>query len=190
MAALGVLFRFSSLGLALRAVVESPRMTELSGINADRVSAFAWALSSLFAGMAGVLIAPRFNTLMAPDFFHLVIVAIAAAAVGRLASLPRALLGGLGLGIFIALFNTFLPRWTADHGWLRPFQENLTPSMPFVILFGVLVCWPAIRREHRVVDPLGGVDPPPPGLAALTRCLLYTSPSPRDATLSRMPSSA
>ena len=68
-------------------------MTELSGINADRVSAFAWALSSLFAGMAGVLIAPRFNTLMAPDFFHLVIVAIAAAAVGRLASLPRALLG-------------------------------------------------------------------------------------------------
>ncbi|GIT00246.1 MAG: hypothetical protein CM1200mP26_19580 [Acidimicrobiales bacterium] len=147
MAALGVLFRFSSLGLALRAVVESPRMTELSGINADRVSAFAWALSSLFAGMAGVLIAPRFNTLMAPDFFHLVIVAIAAAAVGRLASLPRALLGGLGLGIFIALFNTFLPRWTADHGWLRPFQENLTPSMPFVILFGVLVCWPAIRGE-------------------------------------------
>jgi len=169
MAALGALFRFSSLGLALRAVVESPRMTELSGINADRVSAFAWALSSLFAGMAGVLIAPRFNTLMAPDFFHLVIVAIAAAAIGRLASLPRALLGGLGLGIFIALFNTFLPRWTADHGWLRPFQENLTPSMPFVILFGVLVCWPAIRREHRVVDPLSGVDPPPPGLAALTR---------------------
>ena len=28
------------------------------------------------------------------------------------------------------------------------------------------------------------------GLACITPCLLYTSPSPRDATLSRMPSSA
>ena len=30
----------------------------------------------------------------------------------------------------------------------------------------------------------------PPGCAIITDCLLYTSPSPRDATLSRMPSSA
>ena len=28
------------------------------------------------------------------------------------------------------------------------------------------------------------------GLAGVSACLLYTSPSPRDATLSRMPSSA
>ena len=67
--ALAALFRFSAIGLRMRAVVESPRMTELNGIAADRVSAFAWALSSLFAGVAGVLIAPRFNTLAAGDFF-------------------------------------------------------------------------------------------------------------------------
>ena len=65
MLALGALFRFTAIGLQMRAVVESPRMTELNGIRADRVSAFAWALSSVFAGMAGVLIAPRFNTLAA-----------------------------------------------------------------------------------------------------------------------------
>jgi ABC-type branched-subunit amino acid transport system permease subunit len=153
----------------MRAVVESPRMTELNGIRADRVSAFSWALSSLFAGMAGVLIAPRFNTLAAPDFFHLVVVAIAAAAVGRLVSLPRALAGGLGLGLFIALFDTFLPRWSDDLSWLRPFQENLTPSMPFVVLFAVLVLWPAIRSTREQADPLSGVDPPPPSLAAATR---------------------
>ena len=73
----------------MRAVVESPRMTELNGINAERVSAFAWTLSSLFAGVAGVLIAPRFNTLAAGDFFNLVVVAIAAAAIGRLTSACR-----------------------------------------------------------------------------------------------------
>jgi branched-chain amino acid transport system permease protein len=169
MLALGGLFRFTALGLQMRAVVESPRMTELAGIRADRVSAFAWALSSVFAGMAGVLIAPRFNTLAAADFFNLVVVAIAAAALGRLVSLPRALFGGLALGIFIALLNTFLPRWSADNAWLAAIQENIAPAVPFVVLFGVLVLWPAIRRTREAADPLAGVDPPPPAPAAATR---------------------
>lgn len=169
MLVLAALFRFSSLGLAMRAVVESPRMTELAGIRADRVSAFAWALSSSFAGMAGVLIAPRFNTLATPDFFHLVIVAIAAAAFGRLVSLPRAFVGGLVLGVFIALLDTFLPRWSQDTAWLRTIQENLTPAVPFVVLFAVLVLWRAIRRGRDAGDPLAGVDPPPPPPAAATR---------------------
>jgi branched-chain amino acid transport system permease protein len=169
MLALGAMFRFTALGLQMRAVVESPRMTELAGIRADRVSAFAWALSSVFAGMAGVLIAPRFNTLAAADFFNLVVVAIAAAALGRLVSLPRALAGGLALGIFIALLNTFLPRWSADNAWLEAIQENIAPAVPFVVLFGVLVLWPAIRRTREAADPLAGVDPPPPASAAATR---------------------
>lgn len=159
--ALGALFRFSAIGLRMRAVVESARMTELNGIAADRVSAFAWALSSLFAGVAGVLIAPRFNTLAAPDFFHLVVVAIAAAAIGKLVSLPMALVGGLGLGIFIAEMNTFLPRWSESQSWLEPLQDNLTPAVPFLVLFGVLVFVPAIRRSRDAGDPLAGVDPPP-----------------------------
>lgn len=174
MAGLAALFRFSAIGLQMRAVVESPRMTELNGIRADRVSAFSWALSSIFAGLAGVLIAPRFNTLAAPDFFNLVVVAIAAAAVGRLVSLPRALAGGLGLGVLIALVDTFLPRWSADHPWLRPFQENVTPAMPFVVLFAVLVLWPALRRAREISDPLSSVDPPPPSLAAATRSASLT----------------
>jgi len=169
MAVLAALFRYSGIGLQMRAVVESPRMTELNGIRADRVSAFSWALSSLFAGLAGVLIAPRFNTLAAPDFFNLVVVAIAAAAVGRLVSLPRALAGGLGLGILIALANTFLPRWSGDHPLLASIQENVTPAMPFVVLFGLLVLWPAVRRTREQSDPLSGVDPPPPSLAAAER---------------------
>ena len=169
MLGLAALFRFSAVGLSMRAVVESPRMAELHGVRSDRVSSFAWALSSMFAGMAGVLIAPRFNTLAAPDFFNLVVVAIAAAAVGRLVSLPWALIGGIGLGIFIALLDTFLPRWTDTLSWLTIVQENLTPATPFIVLFGVLVLVPSIRRSHDAADPLAGVDPPPPSLAAAER---------------------
>lgn len=167
--ALAALFRYSAIGLRMRAVVESARMTELNGIAADRVSAFAWALSSLFAGVAGVLIAPRFNTLSAGDFFALMIVAIAAAAIGRLSSLPGALAGGIGLGVLIAETNTFLPRWSDSWAWLRPLQDNLTPALPFLVLFGALVFVPAIRRSREATDPLAGVDPPPPAAGAVRR---------------------
>jgi branched-subunit amino acid ABC-type transport system permease component len=173
-AGLAALFRFTDLGLRMRAVVESPRMTELAGVRADRVSAFSWALSSLFAGLAGVLIAPRFNTLAAGDFFNVMVVAIAAAAVGALVSLPRAFLGGIGLGVLIALANTFLPRWSEDHPLVARIQENVTPAMPFVVLFGLLVLWPALRTARDQADPLAAVDPPPPALAALDRSRALT----------------
>ena len=48
--------------------------------------------------------------------------------------------------------------------------------------------------KTEVVNQTAGVrqpEPPQPAESAVsTDCLLYTSPSPRDATLSRMPSSA
>jgi branched-chain amino acid transport system permease protein len=163
------LFKFSAVGLRMRAVVESPRMTELNGVAADRVSAFAWALSSLFAGLAGVLIAPRFNTLAAADFFYLVVVAIAAAAIGRLVSLPWALVGGLGLGVLTALINTFLPRWTDSQTWLKPLQDNLAPAVPFLVLFATLVFVPSLRRTKDAGDPLSDVDPPQRSIGAVVR---------------------
>lgn len=169
MLGLGALFRFTVKGLQMRAVVESPRMTELNGWASDRISSFAWMLSSFFAGLAGVLIAPRFNTLGAGDFFNLVVVAIAAAAVGKLVSLPRALLGGLGLGVLIAEVNTFLPRWAETWDWLSPLQDNLTPAIPFIVLFGVIVLAPSIGRTREASDPLAGVDPPPPALGGRSR---------------------
>jgi branched-subunit amino acid ABC-type transport system permease component len=176
---LAALFRFSAVGLRMRAVVESARLTELNGINAERISALAWVLSSLFAGIAGVLIAPRFNTLAAPDFFNLMVVAMAAAAIGRLSSLPMALAGGVGLGVLIAEVNTFLPRWSDSLTWLRPLQAQLTPAMPFVVLFGVLVLVPGIRRAHDAGDPLSGVDPP-------ARTIGAAPPDARRALLARV----
>ena len=40
------------------------------------------------------------------------------------------------------------------------------------------------------LKPVARVENQPSGLGWLPDCLLYTSPSPRDATLARMPSSA
>ena len=115
----------------------------------------------------------------AGDFFNLVVVAIAAAAIGRLTSLPMALAGGLGLGVLIAEINTFLPRWSDDATWLKPIQDNLTPAVPFLVLFGVLVFVPGIRRSHDAGDPLAGVDPPPRTIGA-------APPDPRKQRIARI----
>jgi branched-chain amino acid transport system permease protein len=159
---LTVLFRFTNLGLRMRAVVESARMTELNGVNAERVSSFSWMLSSFFAGLAGVLLAPLFAQVREVDFFTLLVAALAAAAFGRLTSIPLTFLGGLLLGVLQQVLAGTLPTDSV-------LAQGLRPSLPFVMLFLLLLFWPGLRQEREVADPLAGVDPPPPAPAAAIR---------------------
>jgi branched-subunit amino acid ABC-type transport system permease component len=159
---LTILFQRTNLGLQMRAVVESPRMTELNGVNANRVGAVSWMLSSLFAALAGVLLAPLFAQVSEVHFFTLLVAALAAAAFGRLSSIPLTLLGGLLLGVLQQLLSGYLPRDSV-------FAQGLRPSLPFAALFLLLLFWPGLRKPREISDPLSGVDPPPPAPAATIR---------------------
>jgi branched-subunit amino acid ABC-type transport system permease component len=156
---LTLMFRHTAIGLRMRAVVESARMTELAGISSDRVSSAGWALSSILAGMAGLLLGPLFPQLSAQNFFLLIVVAIAAAAFAGLSSLPLALVGGLALGIGAQIISRFLPTGSI-------LSQGLRPSLPFVVLFLVLILKPSLQRKRELTDPLAGVDPPAPALVA------------------------
>jgi branched-chain amino acid transport system permease protein len=156
---LTLLFRYTAVGLRMRAVVESPRMTELAGVSSDRVSSLGWVLSSLFAGLAGVLFGPLFSQLSSQGYFVLIVVAIAAAAFAGLQSLPLALAGGLALGVLSQILARLLPTGSI-------LSQGLRPSLPFVALFLVLILMPSFRRMRELKDPLAGVEPPPPALAA------------------------
>ena len=156
--ALALLFRFTTLGLRMRAVVESPRLVELIGINAEKVSTTAWILSGMLAGLAGVLLAPLLRSVDSGTFTTLVVTAIAAAAFGRLSSLPLTLAGGVLLGVVQQLVPTFLRPDTT-------LAKAVRPSIPFVMLFVVLLAWPGLARRRETTDPLSGVEPPPPALA-------------------------
>ncbi|HEX4540628.1 MAG TPA: ABC transporter permease [Acidimicrobiales bacterium] len=162
MAALGLLFKFTALGLKMRAVVESPRMVELAGINSSRISSFAWMLSSFLAALAGVLLAPYYANVDPLNFISLLVAAIAAAVFAGLASLPLALAGGLLLGIFQQVLTGYLPLNSI-------LATGLRPSFPFVVLVLLLLFWPPVRRRREAADPLAGCDPPPPALAASLR---------------------
>ncbi|HWS46760.1 MAG TPA: branched-chain amino acid ABC transporter permease, partial [Acidimicrobiia bacterium] len=81
--ALTALLRYTSIGLRMRSVVESARLTELAGVDADRSSMTSWALSSGIAGLAGVLLTPVFaGQVDYVSYQTLVVAAIAASALG------------------------------------------------------------------------------------------------------------
>jgi branched-subunit amino acid ABC-type transport system permease component len=153
--ALALLFRRGSTGLRMRAVVESPRLLQLQGVNAEQVSLLSWILSSVLASLAGVLIAPLFAQLNSLDFFTLLVAAIAACVVGNLTSITGALLGGLGLGVLQAELAGFLPTNSV-------LSTGLRPSLPFVVLFLLLLFRRSLRTGGAPADPMSGVDPPPP----------------------------
>lgn len=159
--ALTVMFRYSGLGLKMRAVVESPRMAQLSGVDADRISAVSWALSSTLAGLSGVLLAPLFAQVESMQYFTLLVAAMAAAAFGRLSSIPLTFLGGILLGVLQQLIAGNLPTSSV-------LATGIRPSLPFIVLFLLLLFWPGLRKKE-TTDPLSGVDPPPPVPAAAIR---------------------
>ena len=157
-----VLFRYTSLGLRMRAVVESPRMAELNGVDANRVSMSSWILSSMLAGLAGVLVAPLFASLNPIDLFTLLVAALAATVVGGLTSIPLTFAGGIALGVLQAVLAGSLPTDSVVATGLRP-------ALPFVVLFALLLLRPGLRSTREITDPLATVDPPPPAPVAVSR---------------------
>lgn len=155
--ALTIVFRWTPIGLRMRAVVESHRLVELNGINAERVSTFSWLLSSLLAGMSGVLLAPLFATVDSNLFILLIVAAAAAAVFAGLSSIPLALLGGILLGVLQQVLGARLPLNSV-------LARNIRPSLPFIVLALLLLFRPGLRHRD-TTDPLSGVDPPPPALA-------------------------
>lgn len=160
---LSLMFHFTQAGLRMRAIAESPGMVELAGINADRVGMASWMLSSFLAGLAGVMLAPVFGDLQPLNFTVLLVAAVAAAAAGSLRSLPYTFLGGIVLGLLEELLGGYLP---SGH----VLSSGLRPGLPFVVLLGLLLFLPGLRRRWtRSDDPLAVVRPPPAPLASATR---------------------
>ena len=153
--ALGILLRFSTIGLRMRAVVESRRLAQLEGINAGWVAAAAWMLSSLLAGLAGVLLSPLYAQMDPNAFTTLLVAAIAAAAFGALRSIPMALVGGLVLGIGSSVLTGYLPPGST-------LTNGIRPAFPFVVLVVLLLVHPGMRKLEASSDPLAGCDPPVP----------------------------
>src|SRR5690606_1961432 len=106
-AVLHLLSRRTRWGTAMLAVVQNRAAARLMGIPIRRAVALAFALSTLFAGVAGVLIAPLFN--VASDMGTLFgLKAFAVAILGGITSAWGVMIAGLLFGVVEALITSTL----------------------------------------------------------------------------------
>jgi ABC-type branched-subunit amino acid transport system permease subunit len=144
--------RYSPLGIRMRAVVDRPQLSETMGIDSGRISALSWAIGSAFAALAGILLAPFFGSLDLTKLSLLVVIATSAAVVGRLESLPLTLAGGVGIG----MAQFLVQRYTSPD-----VSRQLFPSIPFLVLFGVLLLPLRWREPAEMPPPQSKYEPPP-----------------------------
>lgn len=125
-----VLLRYTSFGLALRAASRQPVESQLLGISVLRVQAVGWALAAGLGTVAGLLVAPiqflQPNMMQPPLLF-----AFAAIVLGGVNSLLGGVVGGLLIGVILALAT-----------YLVPSLGTLTPVIAFAIIIAVLYVRP------------------------------------------------
>jgi branched-chain amino acid transport system permease protein len=106
-AALQIFFRFTQVGLAMRACAENPTSSHLVGIPVNRMLSLGWGLSAALGALAGVLVAPI--TYIDPNMMGGVLIyGFAAALLGGISNPLGALLGGLIVGVAENLIGFYL----------------------------------------------------------------------------------
>lgn len=98
MAAFYAVFKYSLVGIAMRAVAENRLAARLMGVKVNRVLSTTWAVGAMLGGIAGIFIAPV-TFLDINMMSEVIIKAFTAAVLGGFNSLPGAVLGGLSLGV-------------------------------------------------------------------------------------------
>ncbi len=100
-------FRFTVMGIVMRASSSNASVTEQMGFNPRVASLVSWGIAGVFAGLAAVLIAPEIA--YSPASFTLVLIqAFVAVVLGGFTSLGGALLGGYFTGIAVNLYTGYV----------------------------------------------------------------------------------
>ena len=120
------LFKYTTLGISMRAVADDRKAALLMGIPADRVASLTWILGSMLAGMAGILLSPI--VALHPLILTLLsIPAYAAALFGGLTNLGRMMLGAGIVGVIYSMMPD-IPR-----------VGHLMPGMRELAIFGFVI---------------------------------------------------
>ncbi len=106
MTVLFLFFRFSKLGMAMKATQQNSVAARLMGIRTNRMHMMTWGISSLVGCTAGLLIAPV--TMQPYMMWDPLLKGFAAAVMGGMTSLPGAVFGAYILGIIENLFGGYV----------------------------------------------------------------------------------
>jgi branched-chain amino acid transport system permease protein len=129
MLAVAALFRFTRLGLQLRASAMAPEVSRLLGIRVSRMLTFGWMLSAGVGAIAAVITASATFGLFPTDMDGIFVAGFIAAAVGGLESPIGAVAGGLLIGL-------------AEQFILSYWSPNVAPLGGIIILVVALMIRP------------------------------------------------
>jgi len=131
-ALLFLFFRFTKVGLGLRAAAVNPAASRLVGVRVGWMLALGWGFASVLGAVSGMMVAPL--VFLDPNMMRPVLLyAIAAAILGGLESPLGAVVGGLVLGVGLNLIATYVDF----------VGETLQLPFAFVVILGVLLVRPA-----------------------------------------------
>ncbi|HTX57614.1 MAG TPA: branched-chain amino acid ABC transporter permease [Candidatus Acidoferrales bacterium] len=134
-----LLFTRTKVGLALRASALYPQQSRSLGIRVSWMLALGWGLASVVGAVAGMMVAPV--VFLDPNMMQGILVyAFAAAVLGGIESPVGAVVGGLALGVVLALLGTYVSFIGTD----------LRLPAAFAIILAVLFLRPAgiFGRAH------------------------------------------
>jgi branched-chain amino acid transport system permease protein len=101
---IAIFFKFSRVGLSMRATAEDHELARSIGINVPRVFGLSWAIAGIVATAGGVLLAMLTGASL--SLSTVVLVAFPAILLGGLESLPGAIVGGIAVGLAQELVST------------------------------------------------------------------------------------
>ena len=107
--ALGAFFKYTDMGIAVRASAENGERASLLGIPINRVSMVVWAIAAVMSALAVFLRAPVSGLALGGSIGPSVLLyGLACAVIARMESLPLCVIAGMGIGIVdqSALFGT------------------------------------------------------------------------------------
>jgi branched-chain amino acid transport system permease protein len=138
------LFRFTKLGLGMRAAALRPAAASLVGVRVDSMLALGWGLAAVLGAVAGLMAEPS-QLFLTPTLMQPILVyAFAAAVLGGLESPAGAVVGGLAIGVFLNLIVGYVPQ----------IGSELQLPVAFAVLLLILLVKPSGlfgRREVRRV---------------------------------------
>lgn len=125
-----VFFRYSSLGLAMRAAAFDPEAAMAQGIPARRVYRVSWAIAGLVAALAGATLASG-ATQLSPATGSIALIAFPAIILGGLDSPLGAVVGGVIIGL-VQQFTALLAPEYFD--WVGESFERVSPYLVMIVI--------------------------------------------------------
>jgi branched-chain amino acid transport system permease protein len=123
-------FRFTPLGLAMRAAAQNPESSRLVGIRVGWMLALGWGLASAIGAIAGMMVAPI--VYLDPNMMDgILLYAFAAALLGGIDSPGGAVIGGFVMGVLENVLGAFV------------IGNELKLALALVLIVGVLVVRPS-----------------------------------------------